>query len=116
MIILHQCVNIKSTLNLLTENIYFTVRKKDFNNYKVNLSKFNIEVKGKIFVAVENVELNVSSISKPDNKRSENKSYRVNVSGTLIGSKSFYRKVSLGDWEKIGSSISPGFWITYFKN
>ncbi len=97
--------------NLLKKNIYFTVHKNDMGDYKVDLSKYNIVVHGDVFVSVEVVAL----YSKGPDPNIKNDKYfydRINISGTLTGSKSFYRKVSLGKWEKTGYSFSPGFWLT----
>lgn len=100
--------------NLLSKNIYFTVRKNDLGIYCVDLSKFNVVVKEKIFVSIENIVL-YDSLTKTDEGLTEFKNYRINTSATLTGSKSFYREVSLGSWKKMEYSISPGFWLTYLK-
>ena len=100
---------IKETI--LKKNIYFTIHKNDIGNFKINLSKYNIVVHGDVFVSVEVVAL----YSKGPDPNLKNDKYfydRINVSGTVTGLKSFYRKVSLGKWEKIGYNFSPGFWLT----
>jgi len=97
--------------NILKKNIYFTIRKKVIGNFRIDLSKYNIVVHGNVFISVELVEL----YSKSINPKKVNDKYfydRINISGTITGSKSFYRKISLGKWEKIGYNFSPGFWLT----
>lgn len=95
--------------NILKKNIYFTVSGKTTGDFKVDLTKYNLVVQGDVFVAIE--ELAVYS-KGPDPKIKFDKYYydRINVSATVTGSKSFYRKVSMDKWEK--KSSSPGFWLT----
>lgn len=97
--------------NLLKTSIYFTIANKFIGDYKVNLRKYHLYMSGNIFISVEPVAI----FSKgPDPKIINDKSYdRINISGSIAGSESFYRKVSLGKWTKIKSSFSPGLWITY---
>ena len=97
--------------NILKENIYFTVTNRVIGDFKVDLSKYNLYLRGRIFISVEPVAV----FSKgPDPKISNDRNYdRINISGTITGSESFYRKVSLGKWTKIKYSFSPGLWITY---
>lgn len=97
--------------NLLKTSIYFTITNKFIGDYKVDLRKYHLYMNGNIFISVEPVAI----FSKgPDPKNFNDKSYdRINISGTIAGSESFYRKVSLGKWIKIKSSFSPGLWITY---
>lgn len=97
--------------NLLNRNIYFTVPGKKLGNFKVKLKKYHIEVRGNVFVSVEMLKDYVSHGPDPNKKFDKYFYDRVNISGTITGSKSFYRKVSLGKWEKI-SVFSPGFWLT----
>lgn len=97
--------------NLLKRNIYFTVPGKKVGNFKVNLESYHIEVRGNIFVSVEMLKDYVSKGPDPNKKFDKYFYDRLNVSGTITGSKSFYRKVSLGEWEKTGL-FSPGFWLT----
>ena len=98
---------------ILKENIYFTVPNKLIGDFKVNLSKYHLSFDGDICISVEPV---VIYSKESDPNVNSNKTYdRINISGTLTGSKSFYRKVSLGKWQKIKYSFSPGFWITYLN-
>jgi hypothetical protein len=98
---------------ILNENIYFTVSNKFVGDFKVDLSKYHLSLNGDICISVEPV---VIYSKGPDPNINSNKTYdRINISGTLTGSKSFYRKVSLGKWQKIKYSFSPGFWITYLN-
>lgn len=99
--------------NILNENIYFTIPGKYVGDFKVDLSKYHLLLSHDILIAVETL----SVYSKgPDPNKNNDKFYdRINISGTSTGSKSFYRKVSLGKWEKIRYSFSLGFWITYLN-
>jgi hypothetical protein len=95
--------------NILNENIYFTVTDKFVGDFKVDLSKYHLYLNGKIFMSLEPV-----AVFSKGPKTNNDKNYdRINISGTITGSDSFYRKVSLGKWTKIKYSFSPGLWITY---
>lgn len=97
--------------NILNKDIYFTIHGKTTGDFKVNLTKYNIVVRGDVFVAVEVL----ADYSKgPDPNKKFDKYYydRINISGSIIGSQSYSRKISLGKWENEGHSFSPGFWLT----
>jgi hypothetical protein len=96
---------------ILNENIYFTITNKFVGDFKVDLSKFHFSLGGDICISVEPVGI-YSKEADPNIIKTYDK---INISGTLTGSKSFYRKVSLGKWQKIRYSFSPGFWITYLN-
>jgi hypothetical protein len=97
--------------NIINKSIYFTISNKYIGDFKVDLRKYHLYLSGKIFISVEPI----SVFSKgPDPNNSSDKNYdRINISGTITGSESFYRKVSLGRWTKIKYSFSPGLWVTY---
>jgi hypothetical protein len=98
---------------ILNENIYFTVSNKYVGDFKVDLSKYHLSLDGEICISVEPVV--IYSKGPAQNSNSDKTNDRIDISGTLTGSKSFYRKVSLGKWQKIKYSFSPGFWITYLN-
>lgn len=98
--------------NLLKKNIYFTVPGKVLGDYQVDLRKYNIEVQGNIFVSVEVLVNYISQGPDPSKKFDQYHYDRLDISGTLTGSKSFNRKISLGKWEKTPYHFSPGFWMT----
>jgi hypothetical protein len=99
--------------NILNENIYFTIPGKYIGDFKVDLSKYHLSLIHDILIAVETISVYSNG---PDPNKNNDKFYdRIIISGTLTGSKSFYRKVSLGKWQKIKYSFSPGFWITYLN-
>ena len=100
--------------NLLHQNIYFTVLGKKPGDFKVDLSKYHIVVRGNVFVAIEVVDV----YSRPVNPAIKNDEYkydRMYISGTIFGSKCLRRKTSLGNWVKfegVPGSFSIGFWLT----
>ena len=98
--------------NILNESIYFTISDRLLGDFKVNLSRYQLSLGGDIYVSVEPIAIySKNAVST----QSGNRTYdRINISGTLTGSKSFYRKVSLGKWQKI-KSFSPGLWVTYLN-
>lgn len=100
--------------NILNENIYFTLTNKDVGDYKIDLSKYHLYLNNDIFVSVETIAVYAQ---EPDSNKMNDQDYfdRINISGTITGSKSLYRAVSLGKWQKIKMSFSPGFWITYLE-
>lgn len=99
--------------NILNENIYFTIPGKYIGDFEVDLSKYHLSLSHDILIAVETISVYSNG---PDPNKNNDKFYdRIFISGTLTGSKSFYRKVSLGKWQKIKYSFSPGFWITYLN-
>jgi hypothetical protein len=98
---------------IFNENIYFTIPNKFVGDFKVDLSKYLLSIGGDIYISAEPIAIYSKT---PITNSINNKTYdRINISGTLTGSKSFYRKVSLGKWQKIKYSFSPGFWITYLN-
>jgi hypothetical protein len=106
--------NNKPVSNILNENIYFTVTNKDSGDYKIDLSKYRLYLNNDIFVSIESIAL---FATEPDLNKINDQYYydRISISGTITGSKSFYRSVSFGNWQKIKSPFSPGFWITYLE-
>jgi len=98
--------------NILDSPIYFTVRNNMSGDFNINLTEYNLVVTNDIFVSVETVAIYVSK--QPDlNKKNDQYFYdRVSVSGTVMGTPSFRRKVSLDKWERLGYSFSPAFWVT----
>ena len=99
--------------NVLNENIYFTIPGKYTGDFSVDLSKYHIALSNDVFITVEPVAIFYTKIdSLPNN---ENNS-RILISGTITGSNAFYRKVSLGKWQKVKYSFSPGFWVTFYNN
>ena len=104
--------NKKIGKNILSKPIYFTVKNDDTGDYALDLKKYNLIVTNDVFVSIEVVA--VYSSKGPDPKIRNDKYFfdRINISGTLIGSPSYRRKVSLDKWENFGSTFSPGFWMT----
>jgi len=101
----------KINTNILTKNIYFLIKGNYTGDYSLDLSKYNIVVKGDIFVSLETVAV---YISKGPDKEKKNDQYfydRINISGTVAGGTCYKREVSQGAWEKV-KSFSPGFWLT----
>ena len=96
--------------NVLHENIFFTIKGNYVGLYKADLSKYNIVLTNDIFLSLEVVAV----YAKKNKLEPKNDPFfdRINISGTMTGSKSFRRIVSLGKWEKI-KTVSPGYWITY---
>jgi len=95
--------------NISGKSIYFTIANKYTGDFKVDLIKYHLYLGGSIFISVEPL-----TVFSKGPQTSNDKYYdRINISGSITGSKSFYRKVSLGKWEKISYSFSPGLWITY---
>jgi hypothetical protein len=99
--------------NVLLENIFFTLKGNQVGVYKVDLSKYNIVLTNDIFLSVETVAV----FAKKNKLETKNDPFfdRINISGTITGSKSFVRNISLGKWEKI-KAFSPGYWITYIDS
>ncbi|VAW28437.1 hypothetical protein MNBD_BACTEROID07-1405 [hydrothermal vent metagenome] len=100
--------------NLLHQNIYFTVPGKVLGDFKVDLNKYHIVVRGDVFVAVEVVDVYTRAAS-PDIKSDEYKYDRLYISGTVFGSKCLRRKTNFDKWVKfegIPGTFSIGFWLT----
>ena len=97
--------------NMLTENLYFTIPGKIIGDFKVDLSLYKLSFCNDIFITVEPVSIHSNRYNATNDKNSS----RINISGTITGSDSYFRKVSLGNWQKIKYSFSPGFWVTYLK-
>ena len=98
--------------NILSGPIYFTVPKNASGDFTVDLTKYNLVVKNDIFVSVETVAVYTSKGPDPDKKFDQYYYDRISISGTVLGTPSFTRKVSLDNWEKLGYSFAPGFWMT----
>lgn len=101
--------------NILKENIYFTITRKNSGDYKVDLSKYRIHASNEIFIAIENVAIYISQPPDPKIKFDEYSYNKINISCTLLGSKGYFKKVSMGKWEKGKYSVSPSYWITILK-
>lgn len=100
---------------ILSENVYFTIPTNFTGKFNVDLRKYNIKIENDIFAAIEVIAVYSNG---PDPNKEHDKYYydRINISGTITGSKSYNREVSLGKWNKTGLSFSPGFWFQYFLN
>lgn len=98
--------------NLLNRNIYFTVPGKTLGNFKVKLSKYDIVAHGNVFVSIEDLAVYISKGPDPKKKNDWYLYDRLDLSATITGSKSFYRKVSMDKWQKTKLHFSPGFWLT----
>lgn len=101
--------------NILSENVYFTIPTNFTGKFNVDLRKYNIKVENDIFASIEVIAV-YSNGPDPNKEHDEYYYDRINISGTLTGSKSYNREVSLGKWEKTELSFSPGFWFQYFLN
>lgn len=100
--------------NLLDRSITFVVRQNDLGDHQVNLSRYGISVRKKVFVSVEIVAVFVSSGPSVEIGYDKYNYNKILVSGAIIkGKRSYYKEVSLGSWEKCPVSFSPGFWLTY---
>lgn len=99
--------------NVLQKNIFFTVKGNQLGIKKVDLSKYKILLTNDILLSLEVIEV----FAKKNKSETKIDPYydRINISGTLTGSKSFRRVTSFGKWEKI-KVFSPGFWITYIDS
>ena len=98
--------------NILASPIYFTVLNNASGDFTIDLTKYNLVVKNDIFLSVETVAVYTSKGPDPDKKFDQYYYDRVSISGTVLGTPSFTRKVSLDNWEKLGYSFAPGFWMT----
>lgn len=97
--------------NILNENVYFIIPGDTIGDFIIDLTGLGLIVKGDIFVSLE--VLAVYSNGPDPNVRFDEFYYdRINISGTILGSRSLYREISLGEWQKIKSNFSPGFWLT----
>jgi len=84
------------------------------DDFKVDLNKYHIVVRGDVFVAVEVVDVYTRAAS-PDIKSDEYKYDRLYISGTVFGSKCLRRKTNFDKWVKfegIPGTFSIGFWLT----
>jgi hypothetical protein len=99
--------------NILNENIYFTIPGKYTGDFSFDLSKYHITLNNDVFITVEPVAI---YYNKADSFPNNENNSRILISGTIAGSDAFYRKVSLGKWQKVKYSFSPGFWVTSYKN
>ena len=104
--------NKKIGKNILASPIYFTIFNNASGDFTVDLTKYNLVVKNDIFVSVETVAVYTSKGPDPNKKFDQYYYDRVSISGTVLGTPSFTRKVSLDNWEKLGYSFAPGFWLT----
>ena len=99
--------------NLLNNNIYFVVDKKDIGNFKFDLSDLKISLTNDVFVSMENVAGYSSEHQKLNDKKEPFCSMMIR--GTKVGSKTFRRKVSFGTWEESPGPFAPCFWVTILK-
>ena len=100
-------------MSLLQKDIFFKIKKNMKGPFKLDLIKHNIIVSCNIFVSVELVDLfNIEAYSRQTSERDIYLNNRINISGTILGSKSYHRKNNFFTWEKVGYSMSPGFWLT----
>ena len=102
--------------NLLNRNFYFVVRNNDIGDYHIDLSELKIFVSNDIFVSIENVAGYTSSMPAPKNNNTKQIPFcSMLFRGTMTGSKSFSRNVSLGKWEEFPATLAPCFWVTILK-
>lgn len=99
--------------DLLNENIFFTVSRKNTGDYKLDLSKYSLHPVNDVFLSIETVAVYVSRKPDPAVKLDKYFYNQITISCSLFGPKSFVRKVSLGNWQKV--KASPGFWLTYYE-
>jgi hypothetical protein len=112
---LYEFANGEIGKNLLKENIFFTITKKNSEDFNVDLSRYNIHAANDILISTENVAIYVSHGPDPNIKNDKYFYNKINISGSILGPKSFYKQVSFGQWEKIPFKFSPGFWIEIMK-
>lgn len=99
--------------NILNENIYFVVYKKDIGNFRFDLSNLKISLANDVFISMENVAGFSSDNQKSDAKKKP--FCPMMIRGTKVGSKTFRRKVSLGTWEESPGPFAPCFWVTILR-
>lgn len=95
---------------LINKNIFFTVRNHYTGIYKLDLRKYHIVVNNDIFVSIECLKEYTHGYNS--HIKNDNKFYdRIIISAKLLGSKSFIKEVSQGEWIKPEMGKSPAFWL-----
>ena len=102
-------------INILNDNIYFTLHKGVTGNIRVDLSPYQIVVDGDILVSIEFLEIFAPEVEFDEDDPSRYFYGDINIAGSFVGPKSYMRQTSQGEWEKVPMSISPCFWMTILQ-
>lgn len=97
-------------INIVDDNIYFTLHNGTTGDISIDLSQYQIVVDRDIFTSIELLEIHVSDVQFEENDPDRFFYDRINVSASLIGTKTYIRQTSQGKWNK--KSFSPCFWMT----
>jgi len=99
-------------VNILKDNIYFTLHKETIGDISIDLSPYQIVVDRDILASIEFLEIYAPEVEFDEDDPNRYFYGDIDIAGSFVGPKSYMRQTSQGVWEKVPMSISPCFWMT----